>query len=140
MDKLSDGDVLYVRWLELIIGRYDKLHRTMKELMGMGVKLVCTLNGMEFDGITTDPMKKATRDAMLAFMAVQGEADYTYPRDMQARGIEIGKAKGIFKGPSTALAPATVKAWRAKNGKGIAATAEHFQISVSTVKRYCALG
>lgn len=138
MDKLSDGGVLYVRWLDRISRRYDELHRTMKELMGMGVKVVCTLNGMEFDGTATDPMKKATRDAMLAFMAAQGEADYTNRRDMQARGIEIGKAKGIYKGRSKTLDPATVKAWRAEHGKSIAATAEHFQLSVATVKRYCA--
>lgn len=139
MDKLSDGGVLYVRWLDRISRRYDELHRTMKELMGMGVKVVCTLNGMEFDGTTTDPMKKATRDAMLAFMAAQGEADYTNRRDMQARGIEIGKAKGIYKGRTKTLDPATVKAWRAENGKSIAATADHFQLSVATVKRYCAM-
>lgn len=136
MAKLSDGGVLYVRWLDRISRRYDELHRTMKELMGMGVKVICTLNGMEFDGTATAPMKKATRDAMLAFMAAQGEADYTNRRDMQARGIEIGKAKGIYKGRSKTLDPCAVKAWRAEHGKSIAETAKEFEISTATVKRY----
>ncbi|PMY00876.1 recombinase family protein, partial [Pseudomonas sp. GW460-13] len=72
MDKLSDGGVLYVRWLDRISRRYDELHRTMRELTDMRVKVVCTLNGMEFDGQATDAIAKATRDAVLAFMAAQG--------------------------------------------------------------------
>lgn len=138
MDKLSDGGVLYVRWLDRISGRYDELHRVMQQLMGMGVKVICTLNGMSFDGTATDPMLKATRDAVLAFMAAQGEADYINRREMQKRGIDLRKANGGYPGRSKTLHPATVKAWRAEHGKSIAATAEHFEISVATVKRYCA--
>jgi putative DNA-invertase from lambdoid prophage Rac len=110
----------------------------MKELMDMGVKVVCTLNGMEFDGTATDPMKKATRDAMLAFMAAQGEADYINRREMQARGIGIAKTEGKYKGRKPKAEAGTVKAWRAEHGKSIAETAEHFELSPATVKRYCA--
>jgi putative DNA-invertase from lambdoid prophage Rac len=100
MDKLSDGGVLYVRWLDRISRRYDELHTVMQTLMKMGVKVVCTLNGMEFDGTATDPMLKATRDAVLAFMAAQGEADYLNRREMQKRGIAVAKAAadGRYKG------------------------------------------
>jgi DNA invertase Pin-like site-specific DNA recombinase len=139
MDKLSDGGVLYVRWLDRISRRYDELHRVMQQLMGMGVKVVCTLNGMEFDGTATEPMLKATRDAVLAFMAAQGEADYINRREMQRRGIDIAKAKGEYKGRSKTLDPATVKAWRTENKASIATTADYFTISPATVKRYCAL-
>ncbi|MFC5511301.1 recombinase family protein [Massilia jejuensis] len=138
LDKLSDGGVLYVRWLDRISRRYDELHRVMQQLMGMGVKVICTLNGMEFDGTATEPMLKATRDAVLAFMAAQGEADYINRREMQKRGIDIAKAKGEYKGRAAKLDAATVKNWRSDNGKSIAETAEHFEVSVATVKRYCA--
>lgn len=137
MDKLSDGGVLYVRWLDRISRRYDEMHRVMRELMDMGVKVVCTLNGMEFDGTATDPMQKAIRDALLAFMSAQGEADYLNRREMQARGIEIKKAAGGYKGRAKSNDPAIVKAWRAENGASIAATGEHFNLSPATVKRYC---
>lgn len=137
MDKLSDGGVLYVRWLDRISRRYDEMHRVMRELMDMGVKVVCTLNGMEFDGTASDPMQKAIRDALLAFMAAQGEADYLNRREMQARGIEIKKAAGGYKGRAKSNDPAIVKAWRAENGASIAATGEHFNLSPATVKRYC---
>jgi DNA invertase Pin-like site-specific DNA recombinase len=107
--------------------------------MGQFSMQINTLNGMEFDGTATDPMLKATRDAVLAFMAAQGEADYLNRKEMQRRGIEVAKAAkdGRYKGRSKTLDPATVKAWRTEHGKSIADTAEHFDISTATVKRYC---
>jgi DNA invertase Pin-like site-specific DNA recombinase len=138
MDKLSDGGVLYVRWLDRISRRYDELHQVMRQLMEMGVKVVCTLNGMEFDGTATSPIQKATRDAVLAFIAAQGEADYLNRKEMQKRGINVAKSNGIYKGRAKATDPATVVAWRAENNASIKLTAEHFEISPATVKRYCA--
>ena len=137
MDKLSDGGVLYVRWLDRISRRYDELHRTMRHLMESGVKVVCTMNGMVFDGTATDAISKATRDAVLAFMAAQGEADYLNRREMQKRGIETAKAQGKHLGRAKAADADAVVAWRAEHGETIARTAEHFGISIATVKRYC---
>lgn len=139
MDKLSDGGVLYVRWLDRISRRYDELNLVMAELMRMGVKVVCTLNGMEFDGTATNAIDKATRDAVLAFIAAQGEADYLNRKEMQKRGIEVAKAAadGRYKGRANKLDPAEVKKWRAEEGATIARTAEEFEISTATVKRYC---
>lgn len=140
MDKLSDGGVLYVRWLDRISRRYDELKVVMQELMRMGVKVICTLNGMQFDGTATNAIDKASRDAVLAFIAAQGEADYLNRKEMQKRGIEVAKAAGDgrYKGRAKAIDPATVVAWRAEEGASIKATAAHFEISVATVKRYCA--
>jgi len=135
-DKLSNGGVLYVRWLDRISRRYDELHATMRRLMDAGVKVVCTLNGMEFDGQATDAIQKATRDAVLAFMAAQGEADYLNRREMQRRGISVAKAEGKYKGRARAADAAEVVNWRAENGASIAKTAEEFGISPATVKRY----
>lgn len=144
MDKLSDGGTLYIRWTDRISRRYDELSKVMNQLMGMGVKVICTLNGMEFDGNATDATQKAIRDSLLAFMAAQGEADYLNRREMQRRGIERTKAEDAQKplnerknqGRKPKADAQTVKAWRAENGKSIAETAEHFQLSPATVKRY----
>jgi putative DNA-invertase from lambdoid prophage Rac len=138
--KLRHGDVLYVRWLDRISRRYDELHDTMQRLMREGVKVVCTLNNMAFDGAAKDPTQKATRDAILAFMAAQGEADYTNRREMQRQGIEKAKKdspeKYIGRPPK---ADATmVNAWRAEQGASIAQTAEHFGLGRATVARYWA--
>lgn len=137
---LRHGGVLVVRWLDRISRRYDELHRTMRRLMDMGVRVECTLNAMVFDGTATDAISKATRDAVLAFMAAQGEADYLNRAEMQRRGVAIAKAEGKYQGRARSHEYATIKAWRAEQGASIALTAEHFGVSVATVKRACAEG
>ncbi|XLZ69363.1 recombinase family protein [Massilia sp. SR12] len=137
MDKLSDGGTLYVRWVDRISRRYDELAEVMQGLMKMGVKVICTLNGMVFDGAATDATNKAIRDSLLAFMAAQGEADYLNRREMQKRGIEVAKADGVYKGRTKAADAAIVVAWRSEHGASIKDTADHFEISLATVKRYC---
>ncbi|WP_250477256.1 MULTISPECIES: recombinase family protein [unclassified Caballeronia] len=138
MDKLSDGGVLYVRWLDRISRRYDELAATMRQLMDMGVKVICTMNSMEFDGTATDAISKATRDAVLAFMCAQGEADYLNRKEMQKRGIEAARERGQQLGAPRKAEAVEVQAWRVENGASIAATAAHFGLSVATIKRYCA--
>ena len=138
--KLRHGDVLYVRWLDRISRQYDELHATMQRLMAEGVKVICTLNGMEFDGSTTDAIRKATRDAILAFMAAQGEADYLNRREMQRQGIDKARKDNPEKyaGRPPKKDAAEVNAWRAEQGASIAKTAEHFELGRATVARYWA--
>jgi putative DNA-invertase from lambdoid prophage Rac len=136
---LRHGGVLIVRWLDRISRRYDELHRTMHRLMEMGVRVECTLNGMAFDGGTTDPIEKATRDAVLAFMAAQGEADYKNRAEMQRRGVAIAKSEGKYTGRRRVADYSVIKGWRAEQGATIAQTAEHFGVSLATVKRACSV-
>jgi putative DNA-invertase from lambdoid prophage Rac len=137
---LRHGGTLVVRWLDRISRRYDELHATMRRLMDAGVRVECTLNGMAFDGTATDAINKATRDAVLAFMAAQGEADYLNRREMQARGIAIAKADGSYAtvGRKRKADYAAVREWRAEQGASIAQTAAQFGISTAAVKRACA--
>jgi len=135
MAALRRGDALYVRWLDRISRRYDELHSTMQALMKLGVTVHCTLNGMVFDGATEDPIAKATRDAVLAFMAAQGEVDYLNRKEMQRRGIEIAKAEGRYTGRPKSVDDAAVATWKAETGASIKQTAEHFGIGESSVKR-----
>lgn len=135
---LRKGGTLVVRWLDRISRRYDELHKTMRRLMDLGVRVECTLNGMSFDGNAQDPIEKATRDAVLAFMAAQGEADYRNRAEMQKRGIGLAKSAGKYKGRQRASDYEEIKAWRAEQGASIKDTAEHFGVGTATVKRACA--
>jgi DNA invertase Pin-like site-specific DNA recombinase len=137
---LRRGDVLVVRWLDRISRRYDELAEVMRALIGKGVLVHCTLNGMEFDGTTADPLKKATRDALLAFMQAQGEVDYLNRKEMQRRGIDraMREEPQKYRGRVRAADATTVAAWRREHKASIAATADEFSISAATVKRYCA--
>jgi DNA invertase Pin-like site-specific DNA recombinase len=92
---------------------------------------------MAFDGAAKDAISKATRDAVLAFMAAQGEADYLNRREMQARGIAIAKEGGSYAnvGRKRKADYGEVREWRAEHGASISQTAEQFGISTAAVKR-----
>ncbi|MBG0869205.1 recombinase family protein [Burkholderia sp. 9777_1386] len=131
---LRAGDVLVVRWLDRISRRYDELHTTMRRLMDKGVLVRCTLNGMTFDGRATDAIAKATRDAVLAFMAAQGEADYLNRREMQAKGIAHAKTAGKYKGRSKTIDDAAL-AQAVANGATWAQVMAEYDVSKSAVAR-----
>ncbi len=132
---LRKGGVLVVRWLDRISRRYDELHETMQRLMKKGVRVECTLNGMVFDGQETDPTRKAVRDAILAFIAAQGEADYRNRREIQAEGIAAAKRAGKYKGRKPAVDYAEVRAYHAEHGGSMRALAEYFGVGVATISR-----
>jgi len=75
---------------------------------------------------------------VLAFMAAQGEADYTNRAEMQRRGVAIAKAAGKYTGRARSYDYAAIKAWRAEHGASIRTTAEQFDVGTATVKRACA--
>jgi putative DNA-invertase from lambdoid prophage Rac len=131
---LRAGDVLVVRWLDRISRRYDELHATMRRLMDKGVLVRCTLNGMTFDGRATDAIAKATRDAVLAFMAAQGEADYLNRREMQAKGIEHAKTEGKYRGRMKSINDAAL-AQAVENGSTWAQVMTEYGVSKSAVAR-----
>jgi putative DNA-invertase from lambdoid prophage Rac len=139
---LRHGGTLVVRWLDRISRHYDTLHSTMSDLMKVGVRVECTLNGMVFDGNEKDPIQKAVRDAILAFMSAQGEADYKNRREMQATGIKIAKENGKYEtvGRKRKADYAQIRAWRAEHGASIAQTAIEFGVSTAAVKRALAEG
>jgi DNA invertase Pin-like site-specific DNA recombinase len=52
------------------------------------------INNMTFDGATQDPVQKAVRDALIAFMAATAQAQADATKAAQRVGIEHAKAKG----------------------------------------------
>lgn len=113
-DLRHDG-VCIVLWVDRISRRYDELLRTMHRLMDPGVRIECTLNGMALDGKVTDSNEKATRAAVPAFTAAQGEADHRNRAEMRRCGVAIAKEEGKCRGRSRAYDYAAIKAWRAEN-------------------------
>jgi putative DNA-invertase from lambdoid prophage Rac len=107
----------------------------VRRLMDKGVLVRCTLNGMEFDGRATDAIAKATRDAVLAFMAAQGEADYLNRREMQRKGIEHAKTRtGKYKGRTKAIDDTAI-AQAIESGSTWAQVMQEHGVSKSAVAR-----
>jgi putative DNA-invertase from lambdoid prophage Rac len=98
-DMLRRGDVLVVRWIDRLGRNYADVTDTLREFMSRGVVVRTVINCMEFDGATSDPMKQAVRDALIAFMAATAQAQAEATREAQKAGIEHAKAtEGVYKG------------------------------------------
>jgi DNA invertase Pin-like site-specific DNA recombinase len=62
--------------------------------MRRGVVIRTVINKMTFDGSTKDPMQRAVRDALIAFMAATAQAQAEATREAQRAGIAHAKANG----------------------------------------------
>lgn len=93
-DKLRDGDTLVVRWVDRLGRNYQDVTETIRHFMNQGVVIRTVINNLTFDGATKDPMKKAVRDALIAFMAATAQAQAEATKEAQQAGIEAAKADG----------------------------------------------
>jgi len=92
LDKLREGDVLVVRWVDRLGRNYRDVTDTIQNLMRRGVIVRTVINSMTFDGATRDPMQQAVRDALIAFMAATAEAQAEASKEAQRAGIAHAKA------------------------------------------------
>jgi DNA invertase Pin-like site-specific DNA recombinase len=91
-DMLRAGDVLIVRWVDRLGRNYTDVTEVIRQLMAKGVVIRTVINGLTFDGATNDPMQKAVRDALIAFMAATAEAQAEATREAQRAGIAHARA------------------------------------------------
>lgn len=97
-DILRAGDVLVVRWVDRLGRNYSDVTDSIRELLRRGVIIKTVINGMVFDGSTTDAIQMAVRDALIAFMAATAQAQAEATKEAQKAGIEHAKANQKFKG------------------------------------------
>lgn len=88
LDKLRRGDVLVVRWVDRLGRNYEDVTETIRVLMQRGVIIKTIINGMTFDGATSDPIQKAVRDALIGFMAATAQAQAEATKEAQKAGIK----------------------------------------------------
>jgi putative DNA-invertase from lambdoid prophage Rac len=91
-DMLRAGDILVVRWVDRLGRNYADFTEVIRKFMAGGVVIKTVINGLTFDGATKDPMQKAVRDALIAFMAATAEAQAEATREAQKAGIAYAKA------------------------------------------------
>jgi DNA invertase Pin-like site-specific DNA recombinase len=87
-DMLRSGDTLVVRWVGRLGRNYTDVVDAVREFMRHGVIIKTVINGMTFDGSTTDPMQQAVRDALIAFMAATAQAQAAATKSAQRAGID----------------------------------------------------
>lgn len=91
-DCLRRGDVLVVRWVDRLGRDYDDVTATIRALMAQGVVVRTIINGFTFDGATDDPVQKAVRDSLIAFMAATAQAQAEATKAAQRAGIDHAKS------------------------------------------------
>ena len=90
-DMLRAGDTLVVRWLDRLGRSYSDVTSEVRGFIRRGVIVRTVINGMVFDGATTDPMQQAVRDALIGFMAATAQAQAEVTREAQKAGIAHAK-------------------------------------------------
>lgn len=91
-DILREGDVLVVRWIDRLGRNYTDVTDTVREFIRRGIRIETVINKLCFDGTTTDPMKQAVRDSLVAFMAATAQAQAEVTKEAQRAGIAHAKA------------------------------------------------
>lgn len=92
-DMLRPGDVLVVRWVDRLGRNYDDVTNTIRSLMAQGIIVRTVINNFTFDGSTQDPVQKAVRDSLIAFMAATAQAQAEATKEAQKAGIAHAKGQ-----------------------------------------------
>ena len=91
-DILREGDILLVRWVDRLGRNYQDVTDTVREFIRRGIRIETVINRMSFDGTTTDPIKQAVRDSLIAFMAATAQAQAEVTKEAQKAGIAHAQA------------------------------------------------
>lgn len=137
-DLLRRGDTLVVRWVDRLGRNYTDVTETMRVLLAKGVIIKTVINGMVFDGATTDPIQQAVRDALIAFMAAMAEANAAALKVAQRAGIDQAMGnpvKYLGRKPSYDLPTLKVVDDLLGKGMGASAVARETELSRATVIR-----
>ncbi len=136
-DLLRRGDTLVVRWIDRLGRSYADVTDTIREFMRRGVVIKTVINGMTFDGATTDAVEMAVRDALIAFMAATAQAQAEATKEAQRAGIDHAKEAGVYRGrkPSFTRPQFTAVMDLLAQGKGVSDIAKEIGISRQTVYR-----
>ena len=138
---LREGDTLVVRWVDRLGRNYEDVTAAIREFMARGVVVRPVINDLTVDGATKDPVQKAVRDALLAFMAATAQAQAEATKIAQRAGIEAAKAKGDrYRGrkPSYSQSQLETVLELSALGKGVSEIATTTDLSRQTVYRIIA--
>ncbi len=137
-DKLRVGDTLLVRWVDRLGRNYRDVTDTIRHFIRQGVVIRTVINGMIFDGSTSDPMQQAVRDSLISFMAAMSQAQAEATKETQKAGIEAARrddGKYLGKKPSYSRVVLRSVQEMLVNGAGASAVARETGLSRQTVLR-----
>lgn len=138
LEFARDGDTIHVYAVDRLGRDAIDIQTTIKKLLAKGVSV--NVRGLGL-------IAKGVGELIVAVLAQVAEMERERIRERTSNGREVARASLEATGKThrgkdslgrPALADAsTVSAWRTNNKASIATTAKHFNLSDSTVKRYC---
>ncbi|MBR0975790.1 recombinase family protein [Bradyrhizobium japonicum] len=134
-DLLRSGDTLVVRWINRLGRNYDDITETIREFMRRGVIIRTVISNLTFDGATKDPMQRAVRDALIAFMAASAQAEAEATKEAQRAGIEHAKANGEYRGRKPSFNRKQLATVQNLIGQSVSVIARESGLSRQTVYR-----
>ena len=137
-DVLRAGDTLVVRWVDRLGRNYQDVTDTIRHFMRQGVIIRTVINGLTFDGATTDPMQQAVRDALISFMAATAQAQAEATKEAQRAGIAAARGKvSAYRGRKPVYDLAALEHVLERHGAGAGALtiAKELGLSRGTIRR-----
>ncbi|EIU63142.1 tnpR protein [Mycobacteroides abscessus subsp. bolletii 1S-154-0310] len=95
---VRDGDTLVVHSMDRLARSLEDLRRTVRELTVRGVRVHFVKENLTFTG-DDSPMSTL----LLSMLGAVAEFERSMIRERQREGIELAKAKGVYKGRRPAL-------------------------------------
>lgn len=131
---LRDGDTLVVHSMDRMARNTEDLLRLVRELNGKGVTVEFAKEHLTFSGNSSDPMAHL----MMTMLAGFAQFERSMIRERQREGIELAKAKGVYKGRKPSLTDEQAEQLRGRiaAGEKKAVVAREFGISRETLYTY----
>ncbi|WP_074351257.1 recombinase family protein [Mycobacteroides abscessus] len=127
---VREGDTLVVHSMDRLARSLEDLRRTVRELTARGVRVHFVKENLTFTG-DDSPMSTL----LLSMLGAVAEFERSMIRERQREGIELAKAKGVYKGRKPALTEeqTAVVLERLAGGEHPADLAREFGVSRATV-------
>jgi putative DNA-invertase from lambdoid prophage Rac len=139
LEYIREGDTLHVYAVDRLGRDAIDVQSTIRRLLDKGVSVEVTGLGR---------IAKGVGELIIAVLAQVADMERQRIRERTTAGRDVARAAlaatgKTHKGKDSLGRPAKadaelVRAWRKANSASISQTAEHFELSDSTVKRYCA--
>lgn len=130
---LREGDTLHVHSMDRLARNLDDLRKIVKDLTNREVKVRFHKESLIFTG-DDSPMSQL----LLSMMGAFAEFERSLILERQLEGIQIAKAKGLYKGRKPALNAERITELLSKisTGASITALAREYEISRETIYQY----
>jgi len=136
MAYVREGDQVIIHSMDRLARNLDHLRQVVNRLTTQGISVRFLKENLTFTG-QDSPMA----NLMLSVMGAMADFERSLIRERQREGVQIAKAKGLYKGRKKSLSQEQLSELqkRIAEGEKKASLARHFNISRETLYQYVKL-